>query len=298
MEESNILPVDGKVDVTASERRKNARKFYSDEGLAAVYGMSGFIRRFLHPQSPYLIEDYRCGLILSGSLRGRTNLIERQMTAGSLVYVSPGSFVEPLDMSEDLRVYGIGMTREVFNLINLYNIPPIFRGQTKDGCVTLTESEVDFIKDMFRTLWSLLQSDSTSKETKYCIVSAFINHFNDLFSLREQSQSGVHSSTDTTFNNFIALVCADAGRHRQLSFYADKMCITEHYLGSVIKKVSGSTAKDWIDRAAITAAKVMLRHTDDPISTVADKLEFPNGSFFSKYFKRLTGLTPQAFREG
>ena len=62
--------------------------------------------------------------------------------------------------------------------------------------------------------------------------------------------------------------------------------------------LAGVTAKDWIDRATITLAKVMLRHTTKNISQISDELHFPNDSFFCKYFKRLTGHTPLGWRNG
>ncbi len=75
------------------------------------------------------------------------------------------------------------------------------------------------------------------------------------------------------------------------------LCITSHYLGTVVKQQSGVTAKAWIDKALVTKAKMMLKSTDLQAAQIASQLGFPNASFFSKFFKRLTGATPQAYRE-
>ena len=82
-----------------------------------------------------------------------------------------------------------------------------------------------------------------------------------------------------------------------LSFYADKMCVTPRYLGVVIKETSGITVKEWIDRALITNAKIMLKYENIPIAQIAEDLNFPNPSFFCKFFKRITGMTPHEFRQ-
>ena len=84
----------------------------------------------------------------------------------------------------------------------------------------------------------------------------------------------------------------------RLAFYAEKLCITSRYLGTVILNESGVGAKEWIDRAVISTAKVLLRHSDKQTTQIADELNFPNASFFCKYFKRLTRLTPQQYRKG
>jgi AraC-like DNA-binding protein len=69
-------------------------------------------------------------------------------------------------------------------------------------------------------------------------------------------------------------------------------------MSTLVKQVSGKAAKQWIDDAIITRIKVALRHSDKTVSEIADEMCFPNSSFFCKYFKRLTGMTTQAYRAG
>jgi YesN/AraC family two-component response regulator len=74
------------------------------------------------------------------------------------------------------------------------------------------------------------------------------------------------------------------------------MCLTEHYLGTVIRQASGITAKEWIDRALIEHIKIELKYSDKPIVQISEEMNFPNPSFFSKYFKRLTNQTPLEYK--
>ena len=73
--------------------------------------------------------------------------------------------------------------------------------------------------------------------------------------LRQASQS----REQTIFNRFIYLVNQHATHEHQISFYADKMCLTQLYLGTVIRQTSGTTAKEWIDRALIAYIKIELK---------------------------------------
>ena len=68
------------------------------------------------------------------------------------------------------------------------------------------------------------------------------------------------------------------------------------YLSTVIRQTSGTTAKDWIDRALITRIKIELHHTDKSSAQIAEEMHFANPSFFSKYFRRLTGMTPGEYK--
>lgn len=76
------------------------------------------------------------------------------------------------------------------------------------------------------------------------------------------------------------------------------MCLTERYLGAVVRQVSGLTAKQWIDKSLIACLQAELRHSDKTLAQLADEMNFPNTSFLCKYFKRLTTLSPLAYRNG
>lgn len=273
-------------------------RFYSEDGLVLSLGMQRAIRSLLRPQSPYLVDDYRCGLVVSGILHGRANLMEYTISAGTLVYITPGSFLEPLDISDDLHIVGMGVSQEVFLLANRGDTPSVFNGRLKHGIHQLGESDIAVIVSSLDLFWDLLHTDKVSKDTKYCMVSTILNIINDMCTSGEEGVSMGRTSANDIFDRFIHLVNVHARRERHLSFYADKLCITERYLGSVVRSTSGITAKEWIDRAVMTTAKVMLRHGNMQVAKIADELNFPNASFFCKYFRRLEGCTPQDFRKG
>ncbi len=98
------------------------------------------------------------------------------------------------------------------------------------------------------------------------------------------------------FNKFITAVENNYKKERNVTFYADKLCISPKYLSSVIHEVSGRYATDWINGYVILEAKVLLRRSDINIKEVCSMLNFSNQSFFAKYFKQHTGFTPKEFR--
>ena len=108
---------------------------------------------------------------------------------------------------------------------------------------------------------------------------------------------GSLSREQTIFDRFIYLINQHAVQEHHMAYYASRMCLTERYLGTVVRQASGITAKEWIDRAIIARIKIELHHTDKAIVQIAEEFNFPNPAFFSKYFRRLTGLTPLEFRK-
>ena len=64
------------------------------------------------------------------------------------------------------------------------------------------------------------------------------------------------------------------------------------------KAASGRTASSWIDEALLSRIKILLRHSDLTSTEISDRLNFPASSHFARFFKRMTGITPQEYRKG
>ena len=98
------------------------------------------------------------------------------------------------------------------------------------------------------------------------------------------------------FMQFIHLVHEHGDKQREVAFYADHLCITTRYLASIVRNVAHETAKDIIDRHCVQEIKALLRTTNESIQSISIDLKFPDQSFFTRYFKKLTGMTPKEFR--
>ena len=101
-----------------------------------------------------------------------------------------------------------------------------------------------------------------------------------------------HNRSTFITKDFIDLVNADNGIHRSVAYYADKLCYSPKYLCAVIKETIGKTPLQFIQENTIKQIKYKLRHTDMSIKEVADAFDFPNPSFFGKFVKAQTGMTP------
>lgn len=97
---------------------------------------------------------------------------------------------------------------------------------------------------------------------------------------------------------FFRLLVNNFKKHRAVSFYADKLCFTPKYLSSVVKKVTGYTIQEWINELVINHTKNLLKMTDKTVLEISEEMNFSNPSFFGRFFKQYTGLTPLQFRNG
>jgi AraC family transcriptional regulator, transcriptional activator of pobA len=87
-------------------------------------------------------------------------------------------------------------------------------------------------------------------------------------------------------------------KQRLISFYAEKLAMTADRLNDHVKRATGVTAGHLIRQRVLTEAKRQLVFTTQPIHEIAYDLAFSDPSHFTRFFRKQTGTTPQAFREG
>ncbi|MGA9650575.1 helix-turn-helix domain-containing protein [Pedobacter sp.] len=103
------------------------------------------------------------------------------------------------------------------------------------------------------------------------------------------------SKLDMT-SRFLGLLAENFKKEKKVSYYADMLCVTPKHLSQVLKAVTSKTAGALIDEMVIKEARSLLATEELNISEVATKLYFSDSSFFGKYFKKHTGLSPSIFK--
>lgn len=98
------------------------------------------------------------------------------------------------------------------------------------------------------------------------------------------------------FKKFINLVHTYCTTQRDVAFYADQLCISTRYLSAITKQVAEDSAKEIIDENLILELKMALQSTGMSLKEIADKYHFPDQSFFGRYFKKHTGMSPKEYR--
>lgn len=84
---------------------------------------------------------------------------------------------------------------------------------------------------------------------------------------------------------------------KSVTGYADHLNITSKHLNDVCKKTLNKTVSDLIHERQLLEAKRLLAYTHTTIKAIADHLAFNDKSYFNRFFKKYTGLTPEHFRE-
>ena len=94
----------------------------------------------------------------------------------------------------------------------------------------------------------------------------------------------------------LRLIMKHYTRERRVSFYAEQLHLSPQHLCTTVKQQTGKTVADMIADVVIMDARALLKSTNMAIKEIAITLNFPNVSFFGKYFKRHVGMSPQQYR--
>lgn len=277
------------------------RSFISDE--FSMLGESSFVEGLINFNTPYIIEDVRLVLLVKGRIKVTANLVDYEAEAGSLFVINYGAVLQAREMSDDLVVIGMMISPTLVRTILGDRQLRVMDLSAGVAFVRPGDDEVLLARRMIDNVWDILQAYGFAREVVHPSLRAFMEYVEMLYNrathadpLSRRGDSHASSSGQSIFNRYVQLVNQHCAEEHNIGFYADKLCISNHYLSSVIKKTSGLTAKQWIDKALITQAKMMLKSTDLQMAQITSRLNFPNPSFFSKYFKHHSGMTPQQYR--
>ena len=246
---------------------------------------------------PTLMPEMRILIIKNGWTEPIINMMERRFEVGDLVFLGSNGILQYKDASHDVQGIGLSISDELFSLAIGNRIPGAFDGHLRDFQIHLEPDQLEYLDQLHLMLYRHLKQQDGSSQVTLHLVSALLWYVDHLWSRQEQTDRKNQSREQRLFTDFIQLVSEFAPEHHTIEFYASRLCITPRYLSTVVKQASGRSAKQWIDEALVTRIKIDLLHTEKPITRICDEMNFPNQSFFTKFFKRMTGMTPSQFRQ-
>lgn len=279
--------IHNKLDIANHEYR-----FINDDlGMVVSFRQMG--SRLFTTGQPYRAKEGRIIRILQGTGRISVNLIEYEVSARKIIIAPDNSLIELIEISPD---YDFQIIVPTCNFLPALPGSILSEAYTRNGILlSPDEQEWEQTGMFFSLLWNVLHSSPYRRETIQHLIVSLLYHLK--YTYEQTCTSRPYASRrEETFRRFIALVNRYSKYERSVDFYAGKLCLTPHYLSTVIRETSGQTVMQWINQSVILEAKILLKHSDLLVFQISDELNFPNPSFFSKFFKRITGMTPAEYQ--
>lgn len=243
-------------------------------------------------------------LCTDGMENGSVNLRDVSINKGSLLMSFPGNVLKIESGYPMATVRGIMLSQDFMRMMNVdvKNSMPLFMRLAYNPMIHLTQKQQEDIERYLDLLENISDNDNLAHRGQIVsgLVSSMFFRISDMYEQSTQvandKELSVRNRREEYFAKFITLLSNNFKRERTVGFYAEQMCVTPKYLSLLIKEFSGKSAAEWIDNYVITEAKTLLRYSTMSIQEVAYELSFSSQSFFGKYFKHLTGMSPSEYK--
>lgn len=276
--------------------RHNEHRFITSE-FGFVNSFRKVETRLFSIGQPYRIKEGRIAFAKQGSARITINLIEYTIQTGQVSIINPNSIIQITKISTDFDMQMIAIDYQFLPISGKDDFLSYLLHHQKNILLHLTEAEQAQITSYFTLMWDILQSSTLRREAIQHLLASLLYNIGYLAQNKSQLNLNHLTRQEDVFQRFISLVNTYSKTERTVSFYADKLCLTPRYLNTVIRQTSQQTVMDWVNQSIVLEAKVLLKHSNHLIYQISDELSLPNPSFFCKFFKRMTGMTPQEYQK-
>lgn len=247
---------------------------------------------------PYQFSMATQMVITSGSLRCVVDFRTYSLKAPAMAIFLRGQVIESLETDGEFAVFGMMMSDEFISSLSLPVSlhEKLFIKNTQFHAIS--EPMMEAYMSCYRQVASAMkQKDNPYRE--HIIKHLFSAYYYGLgyYVHGKPSAPVAMTSQEQTCDRFIDLVSKNFKQERDIGFYADRLCISNKYLSTLLKQNTGMTALEWIERYVVLYAKSCLTSTSMTIQQISDELLFPSQSVFGKYFKRVEGISPRAYRQ-
>lgn len=238
-------------------------------------------------------------ICFSGRIQVSVNENIEEMTCRDVITFFSGDMFTVNRVSDDFKGFVIIISRDYITNVDAHISVTYFLHSRSKPMLTLPEEDIAIMEVLCSRLETFTQEETAKpyfNEIMQCVIMIILYVLCELYEKQPQTKHVGNFRDEELFTEFLHLVEASCRKERMLGFYAQHLSITPKHLSSSIKRISGHSGAEWIDYIVIQNIKRTLRTTSMTISQVADYYNFPNSSFFGKYFKKHTGLTPRRFK--
>lgn len=227
------------------------------------------------------------------------NLKDYEIVENTQVVLLPGTIIRINGCSSDFTASFFGFPKEMFMEACMRFEPIFFRFIKEQPCYVLPQENTGAINGLIRATTAIYNDRENrfrNQIAKNHLQSFMLDIYDKWYRYFGKHKIEGGTRQDEIFKSFVSLVHEHCASQREVSFYAEKLCISTKYLTGICKAVTGDSAKKIIDDFAILEIKVLLQSTELTVQEIADRLVFPDQSYLGRYFKRHEGMSPKEYQ--
>ncbi|WP_299806666.1 helix-turn-helix transcriptional regulator [uncultured Shewanella sp.] len=249
------------------------------------------------PSQPHRINYFCFIYIVEGEGGHFVDFKYHPFKKGSFIFVNKHQ-VHAFDLKSRPKGKMINITEEFLNsILTNIRIPfftPTHLVSTQQPLLTLSTSLVDTCDNL---LFEINKAQECETEAPFLVQLLFSALLVALAAERKTDAQHLSEVQALRFQQFLLLIESKAAHTRDASDYAEMLHISYKSLNQLCKQASGQTVKQLIDAHAILEIKRRLIIGSAKIQEIAYELGFDDVTYFVKFFKRHTHLTPSQFKD-
>ena len=238
--------------------------------------------------------------ITAGQVKASVNLWDHDIKAGDFVLVTPGSFIQIKEVSDDVRVSFMGFSSTFLKRLNFWKlISPLLVDLIKQPVFSMGDELGGIYRDYFAlmTRASALPAAFQSEMIGHSAMNFLIESLHNAIQAKMVANVVTpHTREQAIVSEFLQLAFENYREEHKITFYAHEVGLTLSHFCSVVSKTTGMTPQELIMHMIIMDAKTQLKGTTLTVSRIASSLGFSTATTFNRYFRTYTGMTPLAYR--
>ena len=243
----------------------------------------------------FLLKDFVVVYVKQGTVSGRMNGVFNSHSAPCMLTLSDRNVYSYLSSTSDIDAVVISFSSTFaarLNILNRFQLNEMLSNNPmmplNKECQSLLERFIDALTKLGENPQNPYLDDALLHLVLYFFYG--IGYF--YYQLRHQQDRLEQVTTE-----FCSLVEKYGTQKRNIAFYAERLRLSPKYVQTLIKKSTGRSAYTFIEDALLKEAKRLLTQNEMTIQQISNHLKFCDQSYFTAFFKRMTGTTPKAYRE-
>ena len=239
-------------------------------------------------------------IVRNGSNHAFYDKKEIMLHRNDVLVILPNHICQELHTSNDYHVSIIALSPQFLEEVLHSTIHRHFIRYHYAPLTSLTDDQCTSVLRLTETIRevSALKQIPHRHEILIHLVDVLLSLLSYYRSESDDKRENLSSHSYEIYNRFCDLLVKHFRHSREVAFYADKLQLTPKHFSKLVLDATGHPALFWIEQHIIIKAKQMLRsRLDLSIQEICYDLGFSELANFSRYFKRVAGCSPKAFRD-
>lgn len=272
-------------------------EFPAQETEKVVYmtRLEDLVQRFENIDKSHSHTFYLVMMVIAGSGTHTIDFVTHQIEPPQLFFLTPGQ-VHSWNLSPDIKGISVFFEANFF----LQHYPqrlyqyPFFHSQQHKPLLALPPDDfwIDLLECMHREYTAHLphRNDVLRSYLHILLENAARLYRSEAFPEQPPGAVAKVREFELLLNNYFL-------QKREVKDYADMLHITPNHLNVLCKTTVGKTSSQLIHDRVMVEAQRLLLHSTLSVKEVAYQLQFEDNSYFSRFFKKHSGKTPEQFRK-